>query len=81
MGRIYFNESRIRDGLILIDRNEYYDIVLGTDMAMVTRDSGLRFVPIEETTVHRMGWFARVFKWWPFGRRQQLRVKQIVSMY
>jgi hypothetical protein len=63
---------RDRDrGIILMDRQAESDMVFMTDTLLVT-DSGKKFVPT--VRVPKLGYMARRFLWWPFGRRWRVTV-------
>jgi len=71
--RLYSHD--LAHGFVLIDRLPDGDITLDTGMVLTTSETKQRFVPV--VRIEKLGWMARTFWWWPFGRRQQLQVRRI----
>ena len=74
--RVHFRERDLQRGVIAIDRPIDADLVWTTEIA-ITVTSGLVFVPV--VRIPKLGYMAKRFSWWPFGRHYQLHVKQVAK--
>ena len=78
VNQIHYRDRDIKAGQLTIDRPINEDLIIVADTLISAAESGRKFLPV--IRVNKVGYLARHLKWWPFGRKFKIHVKEIINV-